>query len=337
MKKELQNKFDFSFSGEKEARQTRNIKADNVADQIIKAYIVKRKKRLIDKEDQNDNISYEESEVRLIFMGITLATLFASISMILMNMGLQNNSPNKLQIIRPVTKNARLKFLSPYVTFMALGGEGHLFTLKQNTDASFQYDWELKLPKVPSHNTGFFVFNDQKAMFVISSNSNQKMTMIGGSKQHMTLANSHIIDNFYYTGSILRVGNFAMVFGGVKHINNVDTHGCTLTTALWSIKRQRWIHGPAFPQIIDGNDCSSISTGFSVNKTIGVILVAKTLEKQMSKCIDAYTFSFDTLRWNDGKKCLLKAENRPVINTYLTCTTYFDKFSRLYGDIFIIF
>ena len=338
MKKELQNKFDFSFSGEKEARQTRNIKADNLADQIIKAFIVKRKKRLIDKEDQNDNISYEESEVRLIFMGITLATLFASISVILMIMGLQNNSPNKLQIIRPVTKNARLKFLSPYVTFMALGGEGHLFTLKQNTDASFQYDWELKLPKVPSHNTGFFVFNDQKAVFVISSNSNQKMTMIGGSKQHMTLANSHIIDNFYYTGSILRVGNFAMVFGGVKHINNVDTNGCTLTTALWSIKRQRWIQGPVLPPKIIG--CSAISTGFAFNKTNVVVLFGKelmTYKLEDDVCMDAYTFSFDTLRWNDGKKCLLKAENRPVINTYLTCTTYFDKFSRLYGDIFIIF
>ena len=46
-------------------------------------------------------------------------------------------------------KVVNMKFLSPYVTFMHLGGEGHLFTLKQNTNTSFQYDWELKLPRVP--------------------------------------------------------------------------------------------------------------------------------------------------------------------------------------------
>ena len=75
----------------KETRQNKNTKADEVADQIIKAFIVKRRKRLMDKDDPNDNISYEESEVRLIFMGITLATLFATISIILMITALQNN------------------------------------------------------------------------------------------------------------------------------------------------------------------------------------------------------------------------------------------------------
>ena len=77
----------------------RNTEADKVADKIIEAFIVKPKERMIDQEDQNDNISYEESEVRLIFMGIASAALLALISMILTIMALQNNSPIRLQII----------------------------------------------------------------------------------------------------------------------------------------------------------------------------------------------------------------------------------------------
>ena len=307
----------------KEKRQNKNTKADQVADQIIKAFIVKRRKRLMDKDDPNDNISYEESEVRLIFMGITLATLFATISMILMITALQNNSQIKLQIILPTTKDANLKFLSPYVTFMALGGKGYLFTLKQNTDSSFQYDWELKLPRVPL-DTGYFVFNDRKAVFVISTNSNQKMTMINGPKQHVTLAKSRIIDNFYYSGSILRVGNFAMVSGGVKQTFAGEGCDCTLKTAFWSIKKQRWIQGPVLPPKII--NCSSIPTGFAVNETNVVVLFGSGLITygfgfEDDLCIDAYTFSFDNFQWNYVKKCLLKVENISVMNTYRVWVT----------------
>ena len=314
----------------------RNTEADKVADQIIEAFIFKPKERMIDQDYQNDNISYEESEVRLIFMGIASAALLASISMILTIMALQNNSPIRLQIIQPATKGANLKFLSPYVTFMALGGKGYLFTLKQNTDSSFQYDWELKLPRVPD-DTGYFVFNDRNAVFVISSNYNQKMTMINGPNQHVTFAKSHIINNFYFSGSILRTGNFAMVFGGEKHDSLIydGSVECTSKTAFWSIKRQRWIRGPALPQTVIGSDCAS--TCFSVNKTIGVIFVARSSDEQKAKCIDAYTFSFGTFQWATVKKCFIELTNTYGLYTYLTCTTYFDRFSRLYDEYFFIF
>ena len=319
-----------SFDTE-ETRKNRNIKADQVADEIIKAFIVKRKKRLIDQDDQNDNISYEESELRLIFMGITSATLLASISMILTVMALQTYSPKGLQVSLPSTKNVQLKFLSPYVTFMGLGGEGYLFTMKQKPDLSFQYDWELKLPRVP-HDTGYFVFKDRNAVFVISSNSNQKMTMINGPNQHVTLAKSHIIDNFYHTGSILRVGNYVMVFGGVKQVQDMY-NACTSTTAFWSIKRQHWIQGPALPKKM--TDCYSISTGFAVNNTNVVLLFGIGMADDV--CIYAYTFSFDALQWNDGKECFIESKNIYGLHPYLTCTTYFDRFSRLYVDIFFTF
>ena len=336
--KEANDDCDLTSSDEEETRLNRNTKIDEAADQIIKVFIVKRAKRMIDQDDQNDNISYEESEVRLIFMGITSAALLLSISMILSIIALQSDSPNRLQISLP-TKDGKMKFLSPYVTFMALGGEGYLFTLKQNTDFSFQYDWELKIPRVPQ-DTGYFVFNDRKAVFVISSNSNQKMTMINGPKQHVTLSKSHIIDRFYYWGSILRIGNFVMIFGGLPKMEtglmnyqemNMEW---TSTTAIWSIKRQRWIQGPALPRKII--DRFSISTGFAVNRTVGVILVSRSPDEQKAGCIDAYTFSFDNLQWNDVNECFVVAKNTYGLHTYLTCSTYFDRLARLYVDHFFV-
>ena len=314
---------DLTSSDEEETRLNRNTKIDEAADHIIKVFIVKRAKRMIDQDDQNDNISYEESEVRLIFMGITSAILLASIAMILTAMALQTYFPIRLQISLPSTKDVKLKFLSPYVTFMGLGEKGYLFALKQKPDLSFQYDWELKLPRVP-HNTGYFVFNNRKAVFVISSNSNQKMTMINGPKQHVTLAKSRIIDNFYYSGSILRVGNFAMVSGGVKQTFAGEGCDCTLKTAFWSIKKQRWIQGPVLPPKII--NCSSIPTGFAVNETNVVVLFGSGLITygfgfEDDLCIDAYTFSFDNFQWNYVKKCLLKVENISVMNTYRVWVT----------------
>ena len=314
-----------SFGEEEGTRQRKNIKADKVADQIIKVFIVKRKQRLIDQDNQNDNISYEESEVRIMLMGIALATLLASISVILIIMAFQQqDSPDRLQISYSA-KVVNMKFLSPYVTFMDLSGTGRLFTLKQNMNLSFQYDWEIKLPRVPL-DTGYFVFNDGKAVFVMSSNSNQKMTMIKGPKHHVTLSKSHIIDNFYTSGSIIRIGNYVMVFGGYNNYLNPDKlefKPCTLSTVIWSIKRQRWMPGPSLPGKI--TDCNHFPTGFSVNRTVGVILAYGS-----PRCIDAYTFSLDTLQWANVKDCSIETRYNLGHQVYLTCATYFDRLARLY-------
>ena len=314
-----------SFGKEEGTRQRKNTKADKVADQIIKVFIVKRKQRLIDQDNQNDNISYEESEVRIMLMGIALATLLASISVILIIMAFQQqDSPDRLQISYSA-KVVNMKFLSPYVTFMDLSGTGRLFTLKQNMNLSFQYDWEIKLPRVPL-DTGYFVFNDGKDVYVMSSNSNQKMTMIKGPKHHVTLSKSHIIDNFYTSGSIIRIGNFVMVFGGYYNYLNPDKlefKPCTLSTAIWSIKRQRWMPGPSLPGKI--TDCNHFPTGFSVNRTVGVILAYGS-----PRCIDAYTFSLDTLQWANVKDCSIETRYNLGHQVYLTCATYFDRLARLY-------
>ena len=82
--------------------------------------------------------------------------------------------------------------------------------------------------------------------------------------------------------------------------------------------------------------------GPNFNNTNVVVLLTGliTYEKAddvWNVCIDAYTFSFDTLQWNDVKECFIKSKNIYGLYNYLTSTTYFDRFSRLYVDIFFTF
>ena len=312
-------------------------KVDKVADEVIKVFIVKRGQRMIDKDDPIDNIAYEESEARLILMGIIMATFLA---ITLSIMVFQFDPPKKIEVYTP-TKEPKMNSLSPHVAIMGLPGDRYMFTLKQNKNSSFQFGWELRLPKVPgSHfksckgSTGYFVFTDQKAVFVISSSMNQKMTMINGPSKHVTLPKSQIIDRFYFSGSILRVGNFALVFGGKPLEKGLSAYSdgakleCSPITAIWSIKRQTWIQGPALPPRF--KDCISVATGFSVNRTVGVILADREeFDEQQNRCIYAYTFSSETFQWGDTNECLIQPESKIELHTYMTCASFFDNSFKL--------
>ena len=184
-----------------------------------------------------------------------------------------------------------------------------------------------------------FGFEDQQSVFVIPSSKNQKITMINNPDNHVTLFKSQIIGTFYYTGSILRVGNFVMVWGGINNENALlsaffgDVTSCTSTIAIWSTKRQLWMTGPSLPNI---KDCISVSNGFAVNKTIGVILQAPRIESDKGDeldgwngCIQAYTYSFDTFEWVDLNECLINTTKAIEKHTFITCAAYFDRSYQL--------
>ena len=159
-------------------------KLDDFADQIINAFIVKKQERLIDKEENEDNlISYKESEIRLIYLGIFSAFLLGIITM----------------------------------------------------------------------------FNAFK---------------------HQIILKSEIPDNFYFSGTILRVGHFVMIFGGTYNLGNVDSESdwpCSSipsnltetvpSMVIWNIKRQVWLKGPYIPTT---TNCIENSSGFAVNRSHGV-------------------------------------------------------------------
>ena len=217
------------FNDDEDIDEEKTPKLETIADGIIKAFTVKRREMLINKDNEESNITYEESEVRLIWMGMALATLLALLTLIglIWLKSLQNRSGimTTYQSVSP-----SLTFPRPYVTFMDLLGKGYLFTLKQNRNQTFEFDWEFKVPTTSSvphleiskneylqvfeKDTGYFIYQDGKNLFVISSNMKQKVMMIRSPTIHATLPKSQIIGQFHKSGSIIRVGNFALVSGG---------------------------------------------------------------------------------------------------------------------------
>ena len=95
-------------------------------------------------------------------------------------------------------------------------GQGHLFTLKQNKNLTFELDWSFKLPKTSLHDplnlnivdSGHYLFEDQGQIFAIPSNMNQKMTILQPpTKKHFAIQNSQIPEKFYHAGHLVRAGN----------------------------------------------------------------------------------------------------------------------------------
>ena len=82
---------------------------DDLADQIINTFIVKKQERLIDREEHKENISYEASEIRLIYLGIFSASFLGMVSLVLTILfGLQALSTTQVIILNvPKPKDGR--------------------------------------------------------------------------------------------------------------------------------------------------------------------------------------------------------------------------------------
>ena len=292
------------------------------------------------------------------YLGFTLALILGIISAILVCLLLFIDPmiPNySRQYIESEVRNLH-QFPIPKVVMMDKIGKGHLFTLKQNPNLSFEIDWSFKLPRSgapPIENipplgmslyddVGHFLFEDKGQIYAISSNMNQKMTVLHPpTKKHFTIQNSQIPEKFYISGHLVRAGNFIMIFGGYSMIpyyyHGFPIFECTSSkTAIWSIKRRIWIKGPYLPE----KKCFLGSTGFALNQTHAVLLVIPQdhyieFTGPGTRCIEAYLFSFETMVWVEMINCLIDTGNvigdGGVIDNQvsLVSTTFFDKKGKL--------
>lgn len=91
---------------------------ENVTDAIIKAFIVKRRKAMIDQEDnEEDNVDYETSEQRLMILAILFAFILTIFATILTSLLVKQQSKTPI-IIHPSTMKKESQF--PLVPHLAL-------------------------------------------------------------------------------------------------------------------------------------------------------------------------------------------------------------------------
>ena len=253
------------------------------------------------------------------------------------------------------------QFPIPKVVMMDKIGQGHLFTLKQNPNLSFELDWSFKLPRtgVPTDNplailtrlsddVGHFLFEDQSQIYNVPSNLNQAMTVLQPpTKKHFTIKNSQIPAQFYISGHLVRAGDFIMIFGGYSmYSGNLFTCSSSKkiglfgdpepSTAIWSIRKRIWIKGPYLPGRV--GKCFLDATGFAINRTHAVLLVVSQdhysiISNAETRCIQADVFSFQTMTWVDMNDCLIDLGvvigQAGVDHISLASTTFFNKQGKL--------
>ena len=106
-------------SGQAKRSKDTAVDSNTVADTIINAFIVKRRKALIDQEElESDLVSYETSEKRLIFLAAILALSLCLIISILLAPSITNWQQNNVLILDPTLTAKQPSKKHPYVVLL---------------------------------------------------------------------------------------------------------------------------------------------------------------------------------------------------------------------------
>ena len=308
-------------------------KLEKIADIIINAVIVKGQQRLIDQDNHEDNITYEKSDKRLIACSLGLAGLCSLSSLICIISVFQAFEVKSKNVLAVPIDESKANIPIPHVAFMNRLRGGSMLVFKQMNKSHFDFAWKFNIP-VHNYLHTYFMFEDLSKIHVAYSNMKLEMTVIPTSTlKHFTIPKSKLKQEFIY-GFSVRMGNFVMFFGGQNGYGNPDypdgldiisTHQCSsvndnknkVTTQIWSIKRQVWIKGPYLPL---KTGCVDYACGVSINRTHGILFYQPPF---MQPCIDAITFSLDTFKWVDIKKCIIFLDTTFILK--LTCSSYLNK------------
>ena len=143
-------------------------------DKIIKIFIAKRRALLID-QDEEDIVSYEESDTRILALLLITAAMFYGMSLILLIMTIFKAQSPELTILVYAPK-VKVTFLEPKIAIMDKTS-GLLTSLTLENESLIMPDWQIKLPKSETLRD-FFPYYEDGVMNVIYGNYVHDMTYI---------------------------------------------------------------------------------------------------------------------------------------------------------------
>ena len=195
-------------------------KLDKIADHIIRTVTIKGQERFIDQDIPEDNISYEESEKRLILFGLVTALLFSLSSLICIILIFQLFEAQDQIILSGVPMIADSNFPIPHVALINRIHDGSMLVFKMINQSYFDYAWKFKVPdQGGGKSQTYFMFEDLGNIHVAFSNGKLKMTVIQSPTKHFTVPKSEFRQEFL-NGHSFRLGNFVMFFGGTNTNGN---------------------------------------------------------------------------------------------------------------------
>ena len=349
------------IESELEIEKDKKSRKEKIIDGIIKAFTVKRRQALIDLED-SDNVDYETSEKRLIFLASILAILFVTISTVLSSILVhQWSNSNSIIIRHPMTpKESGSRHLIPHLALLFNDGLMEIFEFSSSND-HLKHSWTFKVPAQlapplhpgfsPSYNKlGYIMLISQGTIMIIYSEGRKDMTIIESNQHHHTIPHSKIPRSLYYIPRFVQVNNQVWMFGGLTDVYNIGYHeDCQMNVSMpklmtrqsliWNLERQVYYPGPKLPNKALGRGCP-----IPLNRTDVLLLYIDdqtykvegfhslhfTFHSLQSYCLKAWVFSFEDFKWNHMDSCIYQLPTLlSSLHFDLMCTSLLDKLGKL--------
>ena len=289
---------------------------EDVFDKIIDAFTVKRRKALIDQEQDDDVVDYEESQRRLFILAIISATILGIIATTLLIIQLPNWSFNQVVIYQPKVQQAEKRTTYPHIIVLFWNGEMEAF--RQN-GIRLEHSWSFQLPKVQNE-TGYLPYSELGQLFILNSNGAKNTILLSKSYSNLThsiIPNSQIPQNFFYSPRFVQVGRQFWIFGGKRkniQFNSFDIDnnkwGKHSNTLIWNTRRNVYYPGPDLSYehysdyTVDLSPALDYTLGrglpISLNRTHVMILQVEVF----SECLQGWIYSFSSFQWTAMDQCI---------------------------------
>ena len=267
----------------------------------------------------NDNISYEESEVRIIALASILALSLSLIASAMLGFHATNSSPTRQIILNYDPPVSKPKSRTPHVALLFFDGRMNIYELN-SSNQHLEFRWNITI-RTPKNDGQYFSFQEQDPIHVFYGDMQKVITIIQSETDYKNKKMRNILSNETFQKSgYFRVGNYLWIFGGYINMKeHWEWIGDPRKTMVWQIQKQRWIWGPDIP-FYDPELENNLwhkpfihqgSTGFSRSQNVGVIIFFnQALSKQ--GCMVAMAFDFSIQRWTKIDKCFYLLDNVPI-------------------------
>ena len=332
----------FQNNGNTKSNKKDQVQKGNVTDAIIKAFTVKRRKAMIDEEDNDDdNVDYETSEQRLIILAIILAfilIIFATIMTILLAKQFSKTS----FIIRQLTMEKESQFpLVPHLALLFNDGSVEIYEFSSD-NAKLNHTWSFKVPRQKVINTlqdfqhipGYLLSISRGDIFIFDMGGKRDTTVLTTKSQnnltYYTIRESQIPLAMLYDSRYSQAGNEVWIMGGSDqeiyynsasflgiNCNTLVMEKVTRKTLIWNLERQTYYPGPKLPFKAIGKGCP-----ITLNRTHVLILYTN---QNKHSCVDAWMYSFEEFQWTHMNECFYAPLNSTQLQFDLMCASYLDK------------
>ena len=314
-------------SAKRTAKRSKNtaVRSNTVADTIINAFIVKRRKALIDQEEfAIDLVSYETSEKRLIVLAAILALSLCLIISILLALSVTNWQQNNVLILDPTLTTKQLSKKHPYVVLLFKTGQLEFFGLN---GTNLNHSWSFKVPSIKK-NTGYFPFVIKNVLNIIYSDKQKEATVISGKSMHHTIKDSKIPHKFFYYAQTAQYGNQLWILGGQNELYNGGSNNFGQTcnsppnfnTLIWNTRKHKYYPGPTLPH-------NSLAYGCPVPLNRTQVLIFH--QGYNNNCIYAWVYDFERINWAKLNHCYYNITAEEQLSFHdifqLRCTSILGK------------